>query len=64
MAGPGARNSPTSSATGSWCCWVAVRSTLARTCQVLAPFQVALPPHCLRQTTAGRMACSARQLVA
>jgi hypothetical protein len=37
---------------------------LARTCQVPAPAQVRLPPQALRLTTAGRMACSARQLVA
>src|SRR4029453_10162673 len=30
--GPGARSSPTSSATGSRCCNAAVRVTLARTC--------------------------------
>ena len=29
-----------------------------------APLRVRLPPHTLRMTTAGRMACSARQLVA
>ena len=29
-----------------------------------APWRVRLPPHTLRMTTAGRMACSARQLVA
>lgn len=58
------RSSPISRATGSCCCWAAVASTLASTCQVVAPFQVALPPQGLRLTTAGRMACSARQLVA
>src|SRR5919197_5757738 len=62
--GPGARSSPTSTATGSCCCRRALPSTLARTCQAPATAQVALPPHCLRHTTAGRMACSARQLVA
>ena len=44
--------------------WRAVRTTLARTCWVSAPWRVRLPPHTLRMTTAGRMACSARQLVA
>src|SRR6266511_5286284 len=63
-AGPGWRSSPTSSATGTRCWRVAVRTTLATTCQDSAPSQVALPPHCLRHTTAGRIACSARQLVA
>ena len=44
--------------------WRAVRTTLASTCWVSAPRRVRLPPHTLRVTTAGRMACSARQLVA
>ena len=44
--------------------WRAVRTTLARTCWVSAPLRVRLPPQTLRVTTAGRMACSARQLVA
>ena len=44
--------------------WRAVRTTLARTCWVSAPWRVRLPPHTLRMTTASRMACSARQLVA
>ena len=44
--------------------WRAVRTTLASTCWVSAPWRVRLPPHTLRMTTAGRMACSARQLVA
>ena len=39
-------------------------TTLASTCWVSAPRRVRLPPHTLRVTTAGRMACSARQLVA
>jgi hypothetical protein len=50
-------------ATGSRCCMVAVIRTLARTCQVSAPMVVRLPPQFLRMMTAGRMACSARQLV-
>ena len=44
--------------------WRAVRTTLASTCWVSAPWRVRFPPHTLRITTAGRMACSARQLVA
>ena len=44
--------------------WRAVRTTLASTCWVSAPLRVRLPPQTLRVTTAGRMACSARQLVA
>ena len=36
--------------------WRAVRTTLARTCWVSAPWRVRLPPHTLRMTTAGRMA--------
>ena len=44
--------------------WRAVRRTLASTCWVSAPLRVRLPPQTLRVTTAGRMACSARQLVA
>ena len=38
--------------------------TEASVCWVAAPRQERLPPHTLRVTTAGRMACSARQLVA
>ena len=41
--------------------WRAVRTTLDSTCWVSAPRRVRLPPHTLRMTTAGRMACSARQ---
>ena len=44
--------------------WVLVRNTVARTCCVCAPSRVRLPPETLRFTTAGRSACSARQLVA
>src|SRR6266508_5046932 len=62
--GPGARSSPVSSPTGSRSWTVAVAMTLASTCQVPAPVQVRLPPHVLRVTTAGRIACSARQFVA
>ena len=49
---------------GSRLRWRAVRTTLASTCWVSARRRVRLPPHTLRVTTAGRMACSARQLVA
>ena len=49
---------------GSRLRWRAVRTTLASTCWVSAPRRVRLPPQTLRVTTAGRMACSARQLVA
>lgn len=45
-------------------CWPAVRSTVITRPWVAAPRQVRLPPHTLRLTTAGRMACSPRQLVA
>src|ERR1700675_2531155 len=41
-----------------------VRTTLARTCCVSAPRRVRLPPQIFRATTAGRIACSARQFVA
>ena len=41
-----------------------VEAASARTCRGSAPWRVRLPPHTLRMTTAGRMACSARQLVA
>ncbi len=45
--------------------WAAVRKTDASTCWVSAPRAVRLPPpDILRVTTAGRSACSARQLVA
>ena len=60
----GARNIAANSAGRSRLRWRAVRTTLARTCWVSAPLRVRLPPHTLRVTTAGRMACSARQLVA
>ena len=60
----GARSSSTkTAAASSWRCW-AVRSTLVRTCWVAAPRAERLPPQTLRLTTAGRRACSARQLVA
>ena len=62
--GSGARNIVANSAGRSTLRCRAVRTTLARTCWVSAPFRVRLPPHTLRMTTAGRMACSARQLVA
>lgn len=39
-----------------------VRATLASTGCVSAPRRVRLPPQTFRATTAGRMACSARQL--
>jgi len=42
----------------------AVRSALMIRPWVAAPRQVRLPPETLRTTTAGRMACSPRQLVA
>jgi hypothetical protein len=38
--------------------------TLIGVCWVSAPCGVRLPLQCLRLTTAGRIACSARQLVA
>ena len=60
----GARNIAANSAGRSRLRWRAVRTTLARTCWVSAPLRVRLPPQTLRVTTAGRMACSARQLVA
>ena len=63
-AGSGARNSAATSGGRSRPRWRAVRTTLASTCWVSAPWRVRLPPHTLRMTTAGRMACSARQLVA
>ena len=44
----------------SRCRWEAVRTTLASTCWVSAPWRVRLPPQTFRMTTAGRMACSAR----
>ena len=62
--GSGARNIVANSAGRSTLRWRAVRTTLARTCWVSAPLRVRLPPQTLRMTTAGRMACSARQLVA
>lgn len=45
-------------------CWWAVRSTLMMLPWVAAPDQVRFPPHTLRLTTAGRMACSACRFVA
>ena len=45
------------------CCWQ-VANTLARISWARAPAVVRLPPKTLRLTTAGRMACSAGQLVA
>ena len=45
-------------------CWVAVRIALMIRPWVAAPRQVRLAPHTSRFTTAGRMACSLRQLVA
>ena len=45
-------------------CWEAVRKTLATVPWVAAPRQVRWPLHTWRLTTAGRMACSQRQLVA
>ena len=62
--GSGAHSIVVISARGSRWRWRAVRTTLASTCWVSAPRRVRLPPHTLRVTTAGRMACSARQLVA
>ena len=44
--------------------WAAVRRTLASTCWLSAGRRVRLPPETFRMTSAGRMACSARQLVA
>src|SRR5713226_223312 len=46
------------------CRCTAVRRRLARMYWVWAPRAERLPPHTLRITTAGRIACSARQLVA
>ena len=57
----GARNIVANRAGRSSLRWRAVRTTLVRTCWVSAPLRVRLPPHTLRMTTAGRMACSARQ---
>ena len=62
--GEGDRSSPTITACGLHWCWQAVRMTEASVCCVAAPRQERLPPHTLRVTTAGRMAWSARQLVA
>ena len=62
--GSGARNSAAISGGRSRPRRRAVRTMLASTCWVSAPWRVRLPPHTLRMTTAGRMACSARQLVA
>ena len=62
--GAGARNISANSPGTSRPRWRAVRTTLDSTCWVSAPRRVRLPPHTLRMTTAGRIACSARQLVA
>ena len=62
--GCGLRSSVVKSSVRSTSRCRAVRMTLARTCWVCAPRVVRLPPQILRLTTAGRMACSARQLVA
>jgi len=47
----GSRRSPTILAKASRPCWQQVRSTLARTSCVRAPFQVRLPPQTLRAIT-------------
>lgn len=44
--------------------WLQVTSTELRTAWAWAPIQVRLSPQTLRFTTAGRIACSARKLVA
>ena len=62
--GRGARSSVVKRSSRSIWRWRAVRTTLARICWVRAPWGVRFPPQILRLTTAGRMACSARQLVA
>ena len=62
--GVGARTSVTSTVAGSSPRWWVVRSTDARTCWVCAPRALRLPPQTLRSITAGRIAGSARQLVA
>ena len=62
--GEGDRSSSTITACGLHWRWQAVRMTEASVCCVAAPRHERLPPHTLRVTTAGRMACSARQLVA
>ena len=62
--GPVARNIVAISGGRSRSRWRAVRTTLASTCWLSAPWRVRLPPQTFRITTAGRMACSARQLVA
>ena len=60
----GARASRTRNSMGSRPCWTAVRSALMIRPWVVAPRQVLFPPQTLRLTTAGLIACSARQLVA
>jgi len=45
-------------------CWAAVRMRLIIPCLGGAPRQVLFPPQTSRFTTAGRIACSARQFVA
>ncbi len=42
--------------------WLLVRSRVARMCCVCAPRQVQVPPETFRFTTAGRSACSAREV--
>jgi hypothetical protein len=49
-----------SSVIGQTCCWRLVRMALIGVCWMSAPWRVRLPPRCLRLTTAGRIACSAR----
>jgi hypothetical protein len=43
--GAGTRSNLARRSTGSRPCWLAVRTTLARACQVAAPVQVRLPPR-------------------
>ncbi len=63
--GCGERNILTSSSDARRSRWLAVRRTEARTSCVAAPRWVRFPPpQTLRVITAGRTACSARQLVA
>lgn len=64
MTAPAARAQRASQSISSRACWAAVLSTLMMVPWVAAPRQVRFPPHTFRLTTAGRMACSARQLVA
>ena len=62
--GTGVRRRSAITAWGSSRRCVAVRMREVRIYWVCAPRQERLPPQTLRVTTAGRMACSARQLVA